>query len=730
MSNQQSKPIAKGRRAIYIVLGSLAALALLIVAVLNRSDLFGGMAAPTIEIIQPGSGTQVASGEGLVLLVEVGPAQAVNSIALLADGIPLQQKQISGQGLVQALFAWFGGSPGNRNLQVVAYDQNGEALASASLAVEVVGLDREALVEDAVILAAEEDPAADQQQAQRAAAAGLPADGSPPAEPNEADQAAPGDENAAAEDVEAQEAAEDEGEPAEDAAVAEDAQIEDNTPPGAELIVNIDRTPAGLVAAITANGADDVALDFLRLSISGPAGENQVFIAPCDERAVCNADFTYALGSSGEWVFHLQAFDLVPQASEPELTTRQILCEGAGAGDDCSIVERRDPLADILEAILDVQGELWDTLVSGDILDFEDIMADFALDGIGQPDQARDESFEVRGCLIIVPLPPESPPAPPVTECPEYNLSGEDLSGLDLRGADFERADLRQADLSTARLAWARLFATDLRGANLSNAQLDRIEGRLGLFNGATLSGASMDSAFLSGALMQDIRSAHIWLRGAMMVETDLSNAELVAANLNSANLSRANLSGANLQNATLVGAKLEGANLLGADLTGADFSNANLFRANFRPEAGQLPAGLWNGIVWNNTICPDGTNSDDNGGACAVANLAPFAIKGCVIVIDNQYPQPPFSNCSGLDMTAADFQGRDLRGADFTGTTLIAATMRDADFRFADFTNANLLGAHTLGGIFGNATWDNTICPDGSNSDDHNNTCEGFMFP
>ena len=37
-----------------------------------------------------------------------------------------------------------------------------------------------------------------------------------------------------------------------------------------------------------------------------------------------------------------------------------------------------------------------------------------------------------------------------------------------------------------------------------------------------------------------------------------------------------------------------------GANLTGADLRGANL-----------------NGVIWNYTICPDGTNSDDNGNAC-----------------------------------------------------------------------------------------------------------------
>ena len=83
----------------------------------------------------------------------------------------------------------------------------------------------------------------------------------------------------------------------------------------------------------------------------------------------------------------------------------------------------------------------------------------------------------------------------------------------------------------------------------------------------------------------------------------------LFAANLSGVNLFNANLSYsllryANLQNANLSNADLNEAILREADMTGADLSNADL-----------------TGIYWYDTICPDGTNSDDNGDTC-VNNL------------------------------------------------------------------------------------------------------------
>ena len=56
--------------------------------------------------------------------------------------------------------------------------------------------------------------------------------------------------------------------------------------------------------------------------------------------------------------------------------------------------------------------------------------------------------------------------------------------------------------------------------------------------------------------------------------------------------------------NSDLNGANLRGANFTDANLAGAQMSESWLF------DNGDL-------VIWNNTICPDGTNSDDNGGTC-----------------------------------------------------------------------------------------------------------------
>ena len=59
-------------------------------------------------------------------------------------------------------------------------------------------------------------------------------------------------------------------------------------------------------------------------------------------------------------------------------------------------------------------------------------------------------------------------------------------------------------------------------------------------------------------------------------------------------------MQGANLESSVLSGAYVVAINLVDANLLNADLSDLD-----------------FNGVSWGNTICPDGTNSDDNGDTC-----------------------------------------------------------------------------------------------------------------
>ena len=80
-------------------------------------------------------------------------------------------------------------------------------------------------------------------------------------------------------------------------------------------------------------------------------------------------------------------------------------------------------------------------------------------------------------------------------------------------------------------------------------------------------------------------------------------------------NLKNANLSGCYLPGANLSGATATNANMAGAYLAGANLSSANLSQANLR--GALLTHADLTGATWNRTTCPDGTDSNNDGGTC-----------------------------------------------------------------------------------------------------------------
>ncbi len=92
----------------------------------------------------------------------------------------------------------------------------------------------------------------------------------------------------------------------------------------------------------------------------------------------------------------------------------------------------------------------------------------------------------------------------------------------------------------------------------------------------------------------------------------DLRWAAVYAAELGgAANLVDAVLDGADLSNANLYGANLEGTNLRGANLAGADLSWSSMISADLT-DADLTDAKLA-GVIFCNTIMPDGTENDAN---------------------------------------------------------------------------------------------------------------------
>nr|DAZ67080.1 MAG TPA: pentapeptide repeat protein [Caudoviricetes sp.] len=112
-------------------------------------------------------------------------------------------------------------------------------------------------------------------------------------------------------------------------------------------------------------------------------------------------------------------------------------------------------------------------------------------------------------------------------------------------------------------------------------------------------------------------------LRGAVLHEFDLSNADLRGASLRNANLRNAYLRGANLSGVCLRNANLRNANLCYSDLRGANLTFANLYHANLRG-ANLSGAGLFGADLCDADLCySDLRGANLNGASLRNANGA-----------------------------------------------------------------------------------------------------------
>ena len=170
-------------------------------------------------------------------------------------------------------------------------------------------------------------------------------------------------------------------------------------------------------------------------------------------------------------------------------------------------------------------------------------------------------------------------------------------------------------------------------------------------------------------------------LRGAMLIDRDLSGTNLAGVDLRGADLSRANLTKANL-----VGARLEGTVLFGAQLDQAELLQADLRGANLSEVSAQ-GAGFGRANL--------------EGADCFNAKLAGATFTQ--------------ANLRDTDLRTADLTGARVRECCLRGADLSRSTLRGVDFRSSDVTGASFEGADLregkLGGLrgAGDANWINS---------------------
>ena len=194
------------------------------------------------------------------------------------------------------------------------------------------------------------------------------------------------------------------------------------------------------------------------------------------------------------------------------------------------------------------------------------------------------------------------------------------------------------AQLGGANLSGLNLDGVDLTGASLGGALSGGITGSpIALPAGWSLIGgylfgqfANLANAHLAGFNLSNLDLFASNLTGADLSGATLSNIGFSNAHLDNVNLTGAQLSGDNFYNGYLPGADLSNATIAGTSFTNVDFTNAKFTGAtisgsNF--ENDNLASTNLSGVHWQNTICPDYSNSDIHVDGCLSLLRAPFSI-------------------------------------------------------------------------------------------------------
>jgi uncharacterized protein YjbI with pentapeptide repeats len=187
----------------------------------------------------------------------------------------------------------------------------------------------------------------------------------------------------------------------------------------------------------------------------------------------------------------------------------------------------------------------------------------------------------------------------------DLDFKGAEMAESDLYGTDLTAANLSGADLRRTRLDRAVLIRANLSGANLADATILRptiySDDKTTLTDAPKFAGANLTrihiQAELSGA---DFRGADLTSADFSPLEArpgqgtlttqpsnilrscDFSGARMQGANLTRAILTFSRFTGADLRGAKFTGADLSKVDFAGSDLSGADVSGADVYGANF----------------------------------------------------------------------------------------------------------------------------------------------------
>ncbi|MBB96315.1 MAG: hypothetical protein CML68_17190 [Rhodobacteraceae bacterium] len=243
---------------------------------------------------------------------------------------------------------------------------------------------------------------------------------------------------------------------------------------------------------------------------------------------------------------------------------------------------------------------------------------------------------------------------------------------LGLNGGTFAKADNFEHDASTPYIFGAQfdLTGADLRGAFLVNLNLSTAKMANVTATDADLEGASMPIESLDGANFKRANLSRSDFRNAKIREVDFSSASLQDANFSESFVQGTSFDGANMNGADLRETTMQKPSFSFAKMQNTDLSNSDLIEANFRL------AELQNSDFRNSTLKKANFIS---------ANLQQANLQGAEL---------DSAKFQKANMTGARLQLAEMQNAELHRTHLRTANLTDALLEHANMSYAEMQGA------------------------------------
>jgi uncharacterized protein YjbI with pentapeptide repeats len=354
----------------------------------------------------------------------------------------------------------------------------------------------------------------------------------------------------------------------------------------------------------------------------------------------------------------------------------------------------------------------------------------------------------IDGCTIV------SAPTPThFTNCPGANLAGANLANLNLSYANLQGATFATATVAppvSANLTGTVFFGANLQSAAFATCAID-LNGPTQTCTAAELGGANFTLANVAraaffGADLTNAKFTFANVTGAVFAMCSFPEFSCKVAGGSGVDFRFANMTNAITSSCgsldlgddigvvyVCAGASLSDATMVHANLTGVDLSRTGLPGANLTRAKG-LDGDTFSTCISDHIDGDLCSATNFSNADLAAQNLSALNMKG----IDFAGANLSGASLAGSDLSplvgeftfdkAANFAGANLRRANLSGANLTDATFAGAQLSHANFTGANLTGANMTDSARAHVMWSNTTCPDGTNSNNDGNTCEGHL--